>query len=281
MLDPQVGRWSNIDPLIETSEWLSGYVYGSNNPAGRFDPDGLKDKPFNSETDAPIKQIIGTATYIYIYNDKGQRIGFAPGYKNAYNCHSYAWEQSQGDPKDPANAELVKQGITKWDEDPANNILESGAVQLATDAANQVDDRVIYYVDANKDGKWEKGEQIEHSAIVTAVDKEGNTTLVTGKMGQEGISTNHPNAPGYYDKATVNDKTVSTSRAYFRIPRDKKKSSKKSTGSNAILTPPPISFIQRYNPPPIINKTSVRHDYPRFDGRAPRFPDSMKKPENY
>jgi hypothetical protein len=53
-----------------------------------------------------------------------------------------------------------------------------------------------------------------HSAVVTTVDKEGNTTTITGKMGQGEISTNHPDAPNYYKKDSEGNKT---SRAYFRI----------------------------------------------------------------
>lgn len=45
------------------------------------------------------------------------------------------------------------------------------------------------------------------------VDKQGNTTLVEGKMGQQGLSKNHPRAPGYYETSSGG---TPTSRAYFR-----------------------------------------------------------------
>ena len=64
----------------------------------------------------------------------------------------------------------------------------------------------------NNDSQYNYGEEIIHSAIVYSVDLKGNTTSVISKMGQEGISINHPRAPGFYD----NYKGYSTSRAYFR-----------------------------------------------------------------
>jgi len=199
---------------------LTPYAYGDNNPIDRFDPDGQKDKPFNSKTDKQISIQPGTATPIYIYNSQGNPIALAPGYQNAYNCHSYAWDNSQGDPIDPANAGIVAMGVPRWDNDPSNNIIEQGAQQLSSDEANQVGDRVIYYIDANGNGQYDEGETIEHSAIVNSVDQEGYTTTVIGKMGQNGISVNHPNAPDYY---TTDEYGNLTKRAYFRLPNKNKK----------------------------------------------------------
>jgi len=67
--------------------------------------------------------------------------------------------------------------------------------------------------DANNNGQYDPGETIDHSAVVHKVNENGYTTEVIGKMGQAGISINHPNAPGYYN---TNAAGQTTSRAYFR-----------------------------------------------------------------
>jgi hypothetical protein len=219
-----------MDPLAETSRSLTTYSYASNNPINRFDSDGQKDKPFNSKTDQTISVQPGTATIVYIRDSEGKPIAYAPGRQNAYNCHSYAWDKSQGDPNDPEYPLMLKIGIPKWDNSPANNIKEQRVQQLGTDEPNEVGDKVIYYIDSNGNGLYDDGEKIEHSAIVNSVDKDGYTTTVIGKMGEDGISINHPNAPDYYDHDS--DKN-STSRAYFR---NLKKTDQKNTTSSTSNT---------------------------------------------
>lgn len=138
-----------------------------------------------------------------------EKEGFIPN-KNAYNGHSYAWCNTKGDPDDPSNKN-IKDIFPLWDNDPTNNIKELNAKQLGSDEDNIVGDRVIYYDDENKNGQWDAGEHIYHSAIVYKVE-DGYTVEVDSKLGFEGISKNHPRAPGFFNN---------WSRAYFRIPEDK------------------------------------------------------------
>ncbi|MBP8600443.1 MAG: RHS repeat-associated core domain-containing protein [Candidatus Saccharicenans sp.] len=204
-------RWLSPDPVINRDAALSNpqlwnlYAFCHNNPVTYWDPDGSKDLPFNPAKDRAITRIAGTATPVIIGNSFN---------KKAYNCHSYASHNSKGDPTDPRNAELVAVGVRKWDQNPDDDIFSQGYRSLDPDAPNKPGDRVLYFVDSNGNGKYDKGEPIIHSAIVQEVDSQGNTTLVIGKMGEQEISINHPNAPGYYDKA--NDKTTPTLRNYFR-----------------------------------------------------------------
>jgi hypothetical protein len=133
------------------------------------------------------------------------------------------------------DSENAGKTFPKWVDDPSDRI-EQVAYQLSSDAPNVVGDRVIYYVDMDGNGQYDKGEFIFHSAIVVEVDSEGYTTLVKAKLGQYGIYANHPAAPGYYDRAIVpygyKDKSGrismrwidlgSTKRAYFRMKKEGK-----------------------------------------------------------
>lgn len=49
MLDPQIGRFHQADPLADFSVGLSAYGFASNNPISRLDPWGLKDTLFKGE----------------------------------------------------------------------------------------------------------------------------------------------------------------------------------------------------------------------------------------
>lgn len=92
---------------------------------------------------------------------------------------------------------------------------------MGKDEDNIPGDIVIYYTDANANGQYHEGEFISHSAVVKTVDDEGYTQTVIGKLGQDGISENHPDAPGYYQSAynPTTQKTEEQSRAYFRRQR--------------------------------------------------------------
>lgn len=224
MYDVQIGRWNVIDNLAEESDYLSPYVLCQNQPISRLDPDGSKDKPFNAKTDEPYIIDHYSKTLVFTYKNgipDGKPTGLQPYAirANAFNCHSFAWENSQGDPTDISNKKnIASYGVTRWDEDPTNNIVQLKAKQLDKEEPNKMGDRVIYYVDKNGNGKWDVGEVIIHSAIVANVDKDGNTVKVFAKNGEDGFSLNHPDAPDYYK---VDPKTKKkTSLAYFRLPEN-------------------------------------------------------------
>ncbi|MHA4808472.1 DUF6443 domain-containing protein [Flavitalea flava] len=137
------------------------------------------------------------------YNFDGSNNG------EAYNCHSYAWENSQGSQYDPENSPQWP----KWDNDPTNNTQLYHPI--AFNDPNQVGDRVIYY-NVNS-----KGNVVPtHSAIVSQVDKDGFATQVTSKWGQLGVYEHAPrDVPASYSPdaptMTVNGKVYPT-RVYYR-----------------------------------------------------------------
>jgi hypothetical protein len=210
--DPSI--WLSVDPQSDKYPNLTPYAYCANNPVVLVDPDGRKDRPFNAKTDKPITPQKGTETPIYSFDKNGKAIGLASGWTSAYNCHSYAWHNSKGD-TDPADGDIPKIGgvpIPKWDNNPADDIKQQNARQLGSDEKNIPGDIVIYYTDASGNEYYDDGEPISHSAVVKTVDNEGYTTTVIGKMGQNEISENHPDAPHYYNKDKEGN---STSRAYI------------------------------------------------------------------
>jgi hypothetical protein len=148
---------------------------------------------------------------MFIYNEKGTPIGLDPRAADAYNCHSFAWYNSQGDPNDAQTPPYAP----KWDEDPLNNTGDYRA--LSFNEKNQVGDRVMYF---NVD---DKGNVVPtHSAIVTKVDKNGNTIEVESKWGQDGVYIHHPrDVPDGYNQPGANptfeaNGHVYESRVYFR-----------------------------------------------------------------
>ncbi len=90
---------------------------------------------------------------------------------------------------------------------------------LGENEDNMPEDRLIYYVDVNDNGKYNHGDYIAHSAIVKFVD-DGYSIAVLSKMGEKGLSLNHPLAPGFYEKTKFpphpKAPEVETRRAYFR-----------------------------------------------------------------
>ena len=225
--------WLSVDPMADKYPGISPYAYCAWNPVKLVDPDGRKERPFGKD-DREVSIKKGTSTFIFKYDNYGNRVGVNPNFANAYKCHSFAWHHSQGDPT-PAPNDIPLVGLNgvyygtapKWDNSPADDIIEQGAVQLGANENNIPGDKVIYYYDKNGNGVYDAGEFIAHSAVVQTVDEEGYTTTVIGKMGEDGISVNHPCAPGYYEGET-NRKTgefTPYSRAYFRVPSEKTTSS--------------------------------------------------------
>jgi RHS repeat-associated protein len=56
MHDPQIGRWTTIDPLAHKRYWATPYNYVQNNPMNRIDPNGLTDYTLDKKT-GDVKQV--------------------------------------------------------------------------------------------------------------------------------------------------------------------------------------------------------------------------------
>ena len=212
--------WLSVDPMSGKYPHQSNYVYCSNNPIIVIDPNGMKDEPYNTKKHKPFTPTSHSSTATPI---KGIVIGKMTisydmqSWFSCYNCHSFAWHDAKGD-KNPGILDIPTAldgtSLFRWDNSPADDIKEQKAIQLEENEDNIIGDKVIYYTDVNNNGKYDDGEDITHSAVVSAVDENGCTIEVTAKCGQDGIYSNHPDAPEYYKY----DKDGNpTKRAYFRV----------------------------------------------------------------
>jgi RHS repeat-associated protein len=212
LLDTRIGRWLTIDPLYFVQESKSNYQSFANNGIFFKDKTGLKEYPYNDKSSKPVTIQPGTETPI-VEDKNGIPLQCEQNAK-VYNCHSFAWHKSNGDFHNSSRIPN-SENTPKWDNTPEDDLKEQRAVQLHSDVRNKPGDKVIYFDDTNNDGKYDEGEPIYHSAIVSKTDKWGYTVEVTGKMGQNGISTNHPSAPGYYQTDDLTPSGKKLTHAYF------------------------------------------------------------------
>jgi RHS repeat-associated protein len=187
--DPSIGRFLVPDPIStdrHTGAGFNRFAYAANSPLSFADPDGRKEKPFDAKVDAPRNVIPETETFLK--NPDG-----SPN-ADAFNCHSMAWHDGQGDPNDPQSQ---VEGSPQGDDNVVNDVLTARAEgrQLDPNEPNQLGDVVVYGTDTDGDGQlsvlelW--GSDV-HSATVSDVDADGNTTRVTSKEGQLNITDSHP-----------------------------------------------------------------------------------------
>jgi uncharacterized protein RhaS with RHS repeats len=184
---------------------FSGATQMINGGEGNDDSDG--DKPIDKKT-YKGKQKVG---------DETPRLNIDGSVNSdAYNCHSFTFHNSMGDPSDPGNAEPLADGYPKWDSSPMDDL--EGWIPLPFDAPNEVGDRLIYFM-------WDEKSQMvkeTHSAVVKTVDKEGNTIIVTSKWGWNALYDHHPrdisNSYGTTTAPTFTapDGNTYFSRVYFR-----------------------------------------------------------------
>ena len=188
--DSRLGRRWNRDP--NSIFGFSEYSCFSNNPILLIDPLGDKDssttnKPVSTGFVSPIAPATPTSA------EKPNPL--------AYNCHSFTWDNGNGSPTDPENVDLIQFGMTHWDNNPENNT--QGYKIIPFNEPNKVGDKIIYYApviqyDENgipkkdKNGNFIYKVEPTHSAIVTKVDKNGNTIEVVSKWGEGGLFKHHP-----------------------------------------------------------------------------------------
>jgi RHS repeat-associated protein len=195
--DLSTGTFLTRDPLGFLAG-LNNYTYVKQNPWTYFDPEGLKELPPTSAT-PPRTAHAGTETPTLV--PATMTIGGMGSFTimvanpNAYNCHSYAWDNAKGDSSNPKNSSAPSQ---LWDNDPLSKMAK--AQNLKPSDPNKPGDVVVYEhpydhskpLPAGTEIDPKTGEVIDHSAVVTQVDKNGNTVRVQGKEGSGPITDHHP-----------------------------------------------------------------------------------------
>jgi RHS repeat-associated protein len=149
--DPQIGRWTTIDPLAQKRYWATPYNYVQNNPMIRIDPNGLTDYTLNKKT-GEIKQV-GEK------NDEPDRILKSKTKRNGEVKVKY---KRNGEAKvaiDGIEKGILKDGInfeTKnqvIDVGGANQPTVKGVESFLLKLSNHVDKEIAgYYLSDNKQG---------------------------------------------------------------------------------------------------------------------------------
>ena len=71
--DPQIGRWHQSDPLVDSRNWLTPYNYCQNNPINKVDPNGALDDDYYFNKQGQLIDYVATdqKDRIYQENDRG------------------------------------------------------------------------------------------------------------------------------------------------------------------------------------------------------------------
>ncbi len=72
--DPRTSVWQSVDPMAEKYIYQSSYIYCSNNPLNRIDPDGMDEWEINNK--GKVKWIKESEKHtLYVIDDEGKRTG--------------------------------------------------------------------------------------------------------------------------------------------------------------------------------------------------------------
>jgi len=167
--DPQIGRFTTVDPLAEKKPWLSPYTYCSDNPINRIDPDGKDDYTLDNKGNIKLSKQTDSKQDMLIAVGKSGKLG--------YNKKGELTNKST----------LIDKGILtqkNHQEADYNNNLSRDKISRDTYELNKMDDKksvgVFKFMAKNTDVEW---------SLTIGNDKNGNalniltTTHLEGTVG--------------------------------------------------------------------------------------------------
>ena len=206
-MDPAIGRFTMVDPLAEKKTWISPYVYCSNNPINRIDPDGRDDYRLDRDGYLHfVKKTDAENHTLYATNSKGSL-----DKKNSLQVDKYVLD----------NKESVS-GVQGMRSDGS---IETSSLSIYTSAGDEKSTALFEFAANNTDVEWShtkttqngmevnyvstghKGNNdVSQSFLINRISKQNDRMAITGdfRVNIREANHSHPNDSRIVSQGDVN-----------------------------------------------------------------------------